>query len=308
MTPFQAYPPLPLQLLPSMDWLLLSLLCAFALASADAATKAWLRDYSARELTLIRFTLTAVFLAPLLIGVPPLGELPGAFWYWIAALVPLEILAMFLYMAAIRDHPLALTLPYLAFTPVFVILIAHWLLGEAVSVAGAAGIGLIVAGAWLLNGHTARLADWRSWGAPLAAIPRSPGSRLMLAVAMLYAFTATLGKGALQYLPPERFGAFYFALLGVAALVLIAGPNPRILWRVWRRPWPVLAVLGLNGLMVFTHFMAIQRVEVAYMIAVKRTSLVIGILYGAWLFHESGLRQHLGAAALMLTGVFLVAW
>jgi len=291
-----------------MEWLLLSLLCAFALASADAATKAWLRDYSAHELTLIRLTLTAAFMAPLLLQLPPLAELPAAFWYWIAALVPLEILAMFLYMAAIRDHPLALTVPYLAFTPVFVILIAHWILGETVSAAGATGIGLIVAGAWLLNSHAARYRDWRSWGAPLAAAGRSAGSRLMLGVAVLYAFTATLGKGALQYLPPEGFGAFYFALLGLAALALIAAPDPRILGRVWRRPGPVLAVIALNAVMVFTHFMAIQRVEVAYMIAVKRTSLVIGILYGAWLFHETGLRRHLGAAALMLGGVFLIAW
>ena len=35
---------------------------------------------------------------------------------------------MMLYMAAIRDHPLSLTLPFLAFTPVFNILVAWWLL------------------------------------------------------------------------------------------------------------------------------------------------------------------------------------
>jgi len=290
-----------------MDWLSLSLLCALALASADAATKAWLADYSARELTLIRFTLTAGLLAPLLIGGPQLAGLPIEFWYWIAALLPLEILAMLLYMAAIRDHPLALTLPYLAFTPVFVVLIAHWLLGERIDAEGGAGIALIVAGSWLLNGRAARWRDWRTWASPLTAILHLPGPRMMLGVALLYACTSTLSKGALQYLAPEHFGAFYFMLLGVAALALIAGPRPRLLGRVWRRPAAVVAVAALNGLMVFTHFMAIELVEVAYMIAVKRTSLVIGILYGAWIFRETGLRQHLAAASLMLAGVFLIA-
>ncbi len=134
----------------------LSLLCALSLASADAATKAWLGDFSTRELTLVRFTLTGVVLSPLLFGMPPLGDLPPAFWGWIAILLPLEIAAMALYLAAIRDHPLSLTLPYLAFTPVFVSLVAFVLLGERVTPGGAAGIALVVAGAWLLNVRHAR--------------------------------------------------------------------------------------------------------------------------------------------------------
>ena len=56
-----------------------------------------------------------------------------------------------------------------------------------------------------------------------------------------------------------------------------------------------------------THFLAIQQVEVAYMIAVKRTSLLFGILYGALLFHETGLGRNLFAGGLMLGGVVLVS-
>ena len=45
--------------------------------------------------------------------------------------------------------------------------------------------------------------------------------------------------------------------------------------------------------MVITHFLALARVEVAYMIAVKRTSLVFGVLYGALLFGERRLAKSL---------------
>ena len=290
-----------------MDWLSLSLLCAFSLASADAATKAWLRDYSARELSLVRLGVTGLVMAPLLKGLGSLVSLPGAFWLWVAALVPLEIAAMVLYMRAIRDHPLSLTLPYPAFTPVFVILTGYLLLGEQVSARGATGVLLVVAGAWLLNVQHARLREWRSWWAPLRAIFHEPGSRMMLAVALLYSLTSTMGKGAMQYMAPEHFGAFYFVLLGIAAVVLFALPQPRILHRVWRRPWAVLAVSLLNAGMVYTHFLALQLVEVAYMIAVKRTSLLFGILYGALLFGERRFGVHLMAGGLMLAGVFLIA-
>ena len=100
-----------------MDWLPLSLLCALFLASADAATKAWLQGFSARELVLVRFGVTGLLMTPLLADLPPLTSLPPAFWAWLAALVPLELGAMLLYMRAIRDYPLSLTLPYAIVRP-----------------------------------------------------------------------------------------------------------------------------------------------------------------------------------------------
>lgn len=289
-----------------MSWIILALACALSLASADAATKAWLQDLSATELLVVRFGIPGLLMTPLLAGLPPLGELPLVFWGWLAVMTPLELFAMWLYMAAIRDHPLSLTLPYLAFTPVFVIGVAWILLGERVSAQGAAGVFLVVAGAWVLNSGHARWREWRSWGLPFAAILYEPGSRMMLAVAAIYAVTATLGKGAMRHLPPETFGAFYFALLGLVVVVLIVLPQPQVLRRLIDRRWPVLAVGALIGIMVYTHFLALQQVEVAYMIAVKRVSLLFGILYGAWLFNESGLASKLPAGALMLTGVLLI--
>jgi drug/metabolite transporter (DMT)-like permease len=60
------------------------------------------------------------------------------------------------------------------------------------------------------------------------------------------------------------------------------------------------------ALSVVTHFLALERIEVAYMIAVKRTSLLFGILYGALLFHEQRLTRHLLAGSLMLAGVVIL--
>ena len=289
-----------------MTWFPLSLLCAFSLATADAATKAWLQGYSTRELVLIRFGLTGVLLLPVLLAQGWPNDLPLEFWGWMLALVPMEVAAMLLYTAAIRDHPLFVTLPYLAFTPVIVVLIAYLVLGETVTPQGFAGIVLVVVGAWVLNSRHADPKAWRSWGAPLAAILHEPGSRMMLGVAALYSITAALGKGAMQYVGAERFGAFYFAILAAVTLVLFAGPRPAALIRIWRRPLPVLAVgLGM-AVMVYTHFLAIQQVEVAYMIAVKRTSLLFGILYGAILFREQGIGRNLFAGGLMLAGVALI--
>jgi drug/metabolite transporter (DMT)-like permease len=58
--------------------------------------------------------------------------------------------------------------------------------------------------------------------------------------------------------------------------------------------------------MVVTHFYAIAHIEVAYMVAVKRTSLLFGMLYGAWLFGETGLQKNLVAGMFMVLGVLLI--
>jgi len=288
-----------------MDWLSLSLLCAFSLAAADAATKLYLSDYSARELVVVRFGTTALILAPLLYISAP-THIPTLFWYWLAALMPLEIIAMWLYMRAISTSELARTLPYLAFTPVFATGFGFVVLNERVSSTGFAGIALITAGAWLLNVQQASYhSGWRML-APFKAVWHEPGARLMLAVAFIYSVTSVLGKGALQYVEPPFFAAFYFSLLAIASLILFSANEPRLISVLWRRPLPHLLVGIAMAAMVVSHLLAIQQIEVAYMIAVKRSSLLFGILFGAILFKEPHLLRHLSAGLLMVLGVIVI--
>jgi drug/metabolite transporter (DMT)-like permease len=288
-----------------MHWLGLTLLSAFCLATADTLTKRQLSHLRAGELVLVRFGVTGVLLLPLL-WLQPWPVLPLPFWGWVASLLPLEILAMWLYMTAIRECPLSLTLPYLAFTPVFNIVTGYVLLGETISWAGFAGITLVVCGAWLLNLKAASNGQGLDILAPFRAIVRERGSRLMLATAALYSLTSVLGKGALQYVSPGFFGPFYFVLLGVAASLIFASHDVRSWRALGRHPWAYLLVGLFMGAMVVTHFYAIERVEVAYMIAVKRTSLLFGMLYGAWLFGETGLSRNLAAGMMMIAGVYLI--
>ena len=95
---------------------MLALFSAFFLAAADAVTKRSLSDNRASEIVLVRFGISGFLLLPVLLvqDWPPLS---WAFWGWMAALVPLEIAALLLYMRAITSSPLALILPYMSFTP-----------------------------------------------------------------------------------------------------------------------------------------------------------------------------------------------
>jgi drug/metabolite transporter (DMT)-like permease len=255
-------------------------------------------------LTLVRSGLPGVVLLPALYWID-VSALPWRFWAWVLAAMPLEILAMTLYTRAIRQSPLSQTLPYMAFTPVLTILTGWVLLGERVSGQGLAGILLVAAGAWGLN---LEHADWhpRTWLLPFRAMLVQPGARLMLVVASIYAVTAALGKGAVGYMDGAAFGALYFIVLGACAFLYYGLRAPRAVTAALGAGRYAWLVAGLLALMVITHFLALAEAGTAYMIAVKRTSVLFGILLGAWVFREERLSQHLGAALLMVAGVALI--
>jgi drug/metabolite transporter (DMT)-like permease len=288
-----------------MHWISLTLLSAFFLATADTLSKRYLSHYRPGELVLVRFGVAGMLLLPLLLW-EPWPSLSPVFWGWIAVAMPLELLAMWLYMQAIRSSPLSLTLPYLAFTPAFNTLTAYLVLGETVTLSGFSGILLIVFGAWLLNLQATQNAGGLNILAPFRAITRERGSRLMLMVAALYSLTSVTGKGALLHTTPAFFGPFYFVALGATSLLLFASRDVSTWRALGRHPWAHLAIGACMGAMVVTHFYAIEHIEVAYMIAVKRISLLFGLLYGAWLFKETGLLKNLVAGMLMVLGVFLI--
>ena len=292
-------------MLVSMHWISLTLLSAFFLATADTLSKRYLSHYRPGELVLVRFGVSGALLLPLLLW-QPWPQLSPAFWGWIAVSLPLELLAMWLYMQAIRESPLSLTLPYLAFTPAFNTLTGYLLLGEAVSWTGFSGILLVVLGAWLLNVETTQNGGASNLLAPFRAITRERGSRLMLIVAAIYSLTSVTSKGALLHANPGFFGPFYFVVLGSASVLAFASRDVSSWHAMGKHPWVHLGVGAFMAGMVITHFYAIAHIEVAYMVAVKRTSLLFGILYGAWLFGESGLKKNLAAGILMVLGVYLI--
>jgi drug/metabolite transporter (DMT)-like permease len=214
---------------------------------------------------------------------------------------------MLLYMRAITQHPLSLTLPFMAFTPVFVIATGYLILGETVRPEGFAGILLVFAGGWLMNIRHARGSLLQAALRPLHAIWAETGSRLMLGVALIYAVTAVVSKKAMEFMPPAQFGAFYYQLIGLSVLLLFSLDQPGRWRRIWRRPWPVLLVALFTAVMVTSHFLALQWVEAAYMISVKRTSMVFSILYGLIWFREAEGWTRLTAGMIMLAGVVLIA-
>jgi drug/metabolite transporter (DMT)-like permease len=282
-------------------WFWLALGSAFAGATSDALTKRSFAHLNSYEKGLVRLLFALPFLGALVFSVP-WPRLPLGFWLTVGAMYPLEAMALVLYMRAITISPLSLTLPFLAFTPVFLIGTGLLLLGELPNGPGAGGIVLIIAGSYILNAESARA----GWLEPLRAIGRERGSLLMLAVAFIYSLTTALGKMAIRMSTPVFFGAFYPALLALVLGVAYPLAGKADLRRLAIRPWMGLFLGVVYAAMFVSHALAISLVQAAYMIAVKRVSLIFGVAYGGVLFREKHIGQRLAGAALMAAGVAVI--
>jgi len=286
-----------------MLWFWLALGSALAVATADALSKKFFTHLDPLEMGYVRL----FYAAPWLIGpffLTPTPEISPLFWLILAAALPLETAALYLYMRAIRVSPLSLTIPFLAFTPVWLILVGWLVLGELPNGWGVWGIILVAVGAYTLN------LDARSRGllGPVKAVFKEPGSWIMLVVSAVYAVTASLGKKMILLSGITFFGTFYFLFLAGLLGPLLWTTGKLKVSRLASRPGWGLAVGFCTSAMVLTHVWSISMVPAAYMISVKRLSLVFAVLYGRLVFEEIRFSQRLVGALLMFAGVVLISW
>lgn len=264
----------------------------------DVVTKKLSSSLGEFEIALgrIAFAVPVLWLFALLEGIPEVnGEIIGVY----LVSLPLEVAATLLYIRALSLSPLSLTVPFLSFTPVFLLATSPVMMGERASPGGVIGVVLIALGAYALNMGSIR----QGCLAPLQALIREKGSLLMLAVALIYSVTSNFGKMGVLYSSPSFFAATYFSLLALAFIAIVMFKKGRV--KVFRKE---LLVLGLlSAIMITFHVLAIKLINVSYMIAVKRSSLLFGILFGALVFREKGLRERLAAGVLMMTGILFLA-
>jgi uncharacterized membrane protein len=285
-----------------MDWFWLSLVTALTQAIKDACLKRCLDRMDVGAVMEGYLLAAAVFLwfGSALAGTPALG--PG-FWPLLAFGGLLGAVTFFLYGRALSAGDLSLTLPMLAFTPLFLLVTSPLTLGEFPELPGLAGMLLVVAGSYVLNLRERRKGFW----GPIKALWTNRGSRLMLVVAVIWSVGANFDKVGLRASSPLFWIA---AVYTASALGLLPGLSGR-----WRTVAGQLAVgpglLLWAGLLeavgVACQMQALTLTLVPYVIAVKRLSIVFGVLLGALLFREPDIVHRLPGALVMVVGVFFIA-
>ncbi len=235
-------------------------------------------------------------------GAPPVG---GGYWLPGGISVALNIVSNLAFFEAVRRSPLSATIPMLSLTPVFATLLALPMLGEVPTARQAAGIGLVVAGAFLINlGSGDRL----NLGAAWRALRREPGTLIMAGVALAWSLATPLDKLAMaQAGVPFHALVLHFGVgLGAFVALVLRGQTAELRLPPGTR-WVAFASLLASAAAIALFLVAIANLYVGLVESLKRAIGSAGALgLGYLLFGERIGAPRLGAVALMSAGVGLI--
>ncbi|MDP2643569.1 MAG: DMT family transporter [Desulfobacterales bacterium] len=284
-----------------MLWFILSFLTALVVASHDA----WVKKYFSGLSTYEMLAYPLLYSLPILVAVIPFIPAPPLDRIFLQAFIislPINGVGFFLHIRAIQVSPLSLTLPYLSFTPVFMVLTGLIVLDERPNAWGISGIIVICVGGYIINLEPAKNALL----SPLKAVFRETGSWLMLIVAFAYSLGAVFGKQAIMHSSPLFFSITFFSTINLLLLALfrISGKIKLQTFRANKQKGVVAGLLFFLHLLL--HSFAISLTKAAYMISIKRLSIVLGLIYGGVVFKEKNIAMRTIGALLMVTGAMMI--
>ena len=284
-----------------MLWFIFAFLTALFEATKDVLSKKSLKDIDEYVVAWSLPFFALPFLLPILLftEIPPLGE---RFWLALVTGGTLYAFTLVLYMKAIKSSDLSITVPMLTFTPLFLLITSPLMVGEFPGIFGLIGIFLIVTGSYLLNINKKS----QGYFAPFKALLKEKGPRLMLVVAFIWSITANIDKIGLQNSSPLFWVIAVDIYVALLMLPLCTFRRNRKTAQI-RANWRALLTLGLfGGLTAVCQMTAISLTLVAYVISIKRTSAIGGVLFGYLIFKEKGIRARLVGAIVMVLGVLFI--
>ncbi|HUA84762.1 MAG TPA: EamA family transporter, partial [Bryobacteraceae bacterium] len=229
------------------------------------------------------------------------GILP--FLLYLVLDVGLITLVMWLYFRALQVSPLSLSVPFLAFTPVFLLGTGFVMLGEMPPPLKILGVVLIVVGSLVMH----RKLFAYGWLAPVKAVINEKGSRYMLLVSLIFSITNPLDKKlvVMSDVFTESFSyglglciSFYFLgrTLGGGKFREAARGNVR---------WIALAGT-LDGVSLLLQLASYTYIAVVISVSIKRAGIILSVISGWLFFREKGITDKVIAASVMFCGVLVL--
>ena len=134
-----------------MLWLPVSLLNAFFQSVSYALGKRGALKIDVLSATWSQSFFALFILIPLVIVTYSFSPVNSIFWAALLSTSALNTIAYILFIKAIKDSPLSLTLPIVNFTPLFLLITSPIMIGEFPKPLGLVGILTIVIGSYILN-------------------------------------------------------------------------------------------------------------------------------------------------------------
>lgn len=212
--------------------------------------------------------------------------------------------AIFAYRG-IRISDVSLVNPISSFNPVFTAIISFLFLGEKLDAQGAAGILLVVIGAYLLNLSKSKKGVFE----PFIALAKHKGVQLSFLAYFLWAITPTFEKNAIFHTTPQvpPFASF----VGMVGSIIVFTPfvlrfsqkSPQLI----KKNFGFFILAGaLGGIGLASAFIAFSLTNLGFATSIFKLSMVFTVILG-WLFFKENIKDRLIGSLVMLIGVYLLA-
>lgn len=281
--------------------IILTLVTAILIAAADALSKKAAAKQSAYLISFSRWIFAMPVLTLVTMQAKSTVSISAEVIIYIVILIPLEILAMILYVKAIAQYDLSITVPLLSLTPLFLLVTGYLFLGETITPLGIAGVLVLLSGIYLMNLSTLS----EGLFTPFKSVLTNHGSLLVIIVALIYTVTSTLGKKVVLLTDSAFFSFWYILILSIGIIPVIygKGESPFHVFRNFKINFLIGTLVGLSAFSLFTAY---NYAPVAYVIAIKRTSIIFSVLLGRLMFHEPAFGKRALGAGLAFAGVVLM--
>jgi len=211
-------------------------------------------------------------------------------------------IVMWLYFRALQISPLSMCIPFLAFTPVFLIPTSYLLLGQKPQAVKLLGVVLIVVGSLAMH----RTLFAAGWLAPVKAVIEEKGSRYMLLVAFLFSLTNPLDKKLVDlsdvYVESVAYGigliVTFYLLARSQKADFAAAARGNVRW---------IALAGLfDAVSLLFQLASYTYLAVVITVSIKRAGIVLSVFAGWLFFRERGITDKVIAASVMFCGVLIL--
>lgn len=293
-----------------MLWFALAIVVAVTYAAQGLCSKRLLRDHSEARVRWLLFVVATPLLAGYL-AVRGLPEVRPGFWPVLAIAAVGGVLSFWLFMRALQLTDLSIAYPLISLTPLVMVPVEFVLLGDLPRATGLLGIVAIVAGVYVLNLSSGRTRPLD----PLRAVLRDRGALFALALAGVWAVTGVIDKVAINHSSP----AFYAPLMALSIALLFtpaalradaqdgAGDTPGQATGASSKDLLFILLQGLFfAIMIVAQFEAIRLTLVSYVISIKRSGTLLGVLFGYLFLAEREFGYRLAGAAVIVVGIFLL--
>jgi len=226
----------------------------------------------------------------------------ATFFIYLFIDVVLVSICNLLYFLALQVSPMSVCIPFLAFTPIFLIPTGYLVLGELPARVKLLGVVLVVVGSVVMHRRLFAL----GWTAPFRAIIKEKGSRYMLIVAFIFSLSNPVEK-KLVLMSDAYIQAFVYGLgLCIFFLVLALARRDSIYGALRNNVLWIGAAGLLDGISLLLQFATYNYIDVVITVSIKRAGIVLAVFFGWLFFRERGITDKMIAASVMFAGVLIL--